>query len=91
MLKRGRPVEKPIEEQPRKFIREVKFNDGVIQKSHFNLDKHPNGPFLVEMFYPEGYFLEEKEENLPKTKRKYLNPKTGKMVNYFRAKELKLI
>ena len=45
---------------------------------------------LVEMFYPDNYFPEEREENLPKTKRKYLNPKTGKMVNYLRAKELGL-
>ena len=89
-MKRGRPVELPISESPRKFIREVQYNDGVVQKSHYNLDKCPTGPFLVEMFYPDNYFPEEREENLPKTKRKYLNPKTGKMVNYLRAKELGL-
>lgn len=90
-MKRGRPVETPTPEPPRKFIREVKHNDGVIQKDHWNLDKCPTSPFLVEMFYPEGYFPEEREENLPKTKRKYLNPKNGKMVSYMRAKELGLV
>ena len=90
-MKRGRPVELPVSEPPRKFIRETKYNDGVVQKDHWNLDKCPTSPFLVEMFYPDGYFPEEREENLPKTKRKYLNPKTGKMVNYLRAKELGLL
>lgn len=90
-MKRGRPVETPTPEPPRKFIREVQYNDGVVQKSHYNLDKYPTGPFLVEMFYPDDYFPEEREENLPKTKRKYLNPKNGKMVSYMRAKELGLV
>jgi hypothetical protein len=31
------------------------------------------------------------EVKLPKTKRKYLNPKTGKMVAFGRAKELGLV
>lgn len=90
-MKKGRPIEKTIEDQPRKFIRTVKFKDGCIQKWHYNLDKMPNSPILVEMFYPKGYFPKEKEENLPKTKRKYLNPKTGKKVNYLRAKQLGLV
>jgi len=90
-MKRGRPVELPVSEPPRKFTREMQYSDGVVQKDHYNLDKCPTGPFLVEMFYPGGYFLEEREENLPKTKRKYLNPKNGKMVSYMRAKELGLV
>lgn len=30
------------------------------------------------------------QSHLPKTKRRYYNPKTGKMVSYIRAKQLKL-
>lgn len=92
MAKRGRPASEPTtEEAPRKFIREYKQDDGCSQKWHYDLDKSPNGPIMVEMFYPKEYFNEEIEENLPKTKRKYLNPTNGKMVAYTRAKELGII
>ena len=91
MSKKGRPVEKVTEAPPRKFTREFNYPDGVSQKWHYNLDKNPNGPISVELFYPEGYFVEDRNENLPKTKRKYLNPANGKMVAYTRAKELGLI
>ena len=91
MSKKGRPTEKPVEPPSRKFIREYKYEDGSSQKWHYNLDKSPNGPIMVEMFYPEGYFPRDRNENLPKTKRKYLNPTNGKMVAYTRAKELGII
>lgn len=57
---RGRPPKIIIEELPRKFIREYKFRDGSSQKWHYDLDIDPNGPLEVELFYPEGYFEEEK-------------------------------
>lgn len=50
----------------------------------------------AEFDYPKGYleqFAKEQKraENLPKTRRLYLNPATGKEVSYARAKALKLI
>lgn len=90
-LKAGRPAETKVEDQPRQFTRVHQDLDGYKQIWHFDLDKSPNGPMMVEIFYPDGYFEDEKEENLPKTKRKYLNPANGKMVAYQRAKELGII
>lgn len=90
-LKAGRPSETKIEDQPRKFTQTYTDEEGYSQTWHYDLDKSPNGPMMVEIFYPEGYFKDEDKENLPKTKRKYLNPANGKMVAYTRAKELGLI
>lgn len=94
-MAKGRPVEQTADSQPRKFIREHKQDDGCSQKWHYDLDKSPNGPIMVEMFYPKGWFKDEidetENEKLPKTKRKYLNPANGKMVAYTRAKELGII
>jgi hypothetical protein len=90
-LKAGRPSESKSEDQPRQFTQTYTDEEGYSQTWHYDLDKSPNGPMMVEIFYPEGYFEDEKEENLPKTKRKYLNPANGKMVNYQRAKELGIV
>lgn len=61
MGSKGRPPKLIIEDLPRKFVREVKFRDGCSQKWHYDLDKNPNGPLMVEMFYPENFFEEEKK------------------------------
>ena len=50
----------------------------------------------VEVFYPKSYSDEldrkvEIEEKLPKTKRMYMNPATGREVSYYRAKALRLV
>jgi hypothetical protein len=50
----------------------------------------------AEFDYPKGYleqFAKEQKraENLPKTRRLYFNPATGKDVSYARAKALKII
>jgi hypothetical protein len=50
----------------------------------------------AEFEYPKGYLEEfnKKEKiksNLPKTKQMFLNPKTGKEVGYYRAKNLGLV
>lgn len=50
----------------------------------------------VEIFYPKAYSDEldrkvEMEEKLPKTKRMYRNPATGREVSYYRAKALRLV
>ena len=89
-LKAGRPVEGKIEDLPRQFIREHKFSDGVIHKWHYDLDKSPYGPILVEMFYPDGYF-EDEEEIKREENKQYFNPATGRYVAKFRAKQLGLI
>jgi len=90
-LKAGRPSETKAEDQPRQFTQTYTDHEGYSQTWHYDLDKSPNGPMMVEIFYPDGYFPEEQEENLPKTKRKYFNPANGKMVAYTRAKELGLL
>ena len=91
-MARGRPVEQILSPPLRKFIREIKSNDGCSQKWYYDLDKNANGPFMVEVFYPDNYISDvDDNENLPKTKRKYFNPKNGKMVAYTRAKELGII
>jgi hypothetical protein len=90
-LKAGRPSETRAEDQPRQFTQTYTDEEGYSQTWHYDLDKSPNGPMMVEIFYPDGYFPEEQEENLPKTKRKYFNPANGKMVAYARAKELGLL
>jgi hypothetical protein len=50
----------------------------------------------AEFEYPKGYLEQFAKEqrtaiNLPKTKRLYLNPITGREVSYARAKALKII
>jgi hypothetical protein len=46
----------------------------------------------VELDYPSGYkTFEEEQEELPITKRKYLNEETGDWVGYGRAKQLGII
>jgi hypothetical protein len=54
--------------------------------------KNPNGPYETIMEYPKGTkTFEQMQELLPKTRRRYLNPETGKDVAYTRAKELGLV
>jgi len=78
-----------------KFSREYKDYTGKRVVWSYDPKKNSNGPVSVEMFYPKGYNDEVEDdptnENLPKTKRKYLNPNNGKLVAYTRAKELGLI
>ena len=55
-----------------------------------------NGIIKAEFEYPKEYLDEfnkkEKIKNkLPKTKQMFLNPKTGKEVGYYRAKNLGLV
>jgi hypothetical protein len=89
---------KTVEPQtaPTKFTREFVDEDGVKSVWSYDLNKFPNGPIDVDITYPKGskhrdQILEEENSKLPLTKRRYNNPATGKMVNYFRAKQLGLI
>lgn len=89
---------KTIEPQvaPTKFTREFIDDDGVKSTWTYDLNKFANGPISVDITYPNGskhrnQILEEENAKLPLTKRRYNNPATGKMVNYYRAKQLGLI
>jgi hypothetical protein len=92
MSKRGRPIETKPEEQSTKFTREYISSDKVKHVWTYDLNKFKRGPISVDIHYPSNYVsLEEEEEKLPISKRKYLNPNTGKWVSYARAYVLGLI
>jgi hypothetical protein len=94
-MKRGRPKEAHVEptQAPSRFTREFTNNNGHRSVWTYDLNKSLNGPISVEVFYPKGSKEEpnETDESIPKTKRKYYNPKNGKLVAYTRAKELGII
>lgn len=59
-------------------------------------DNVQRGIKSVEVFYPKAYSdaLDRKaeiEDTLPKTRRLYMNPATGREVTYYRAKALGLV
>ena len=75
-----------------KFERRYVGEDGSVEVWKFDTRKNTNGPYETTMEYPKGIkTFEQIQEALPKTKRRYLNPETGKDVAYSRAKELGLI
>jgi len=80
----------------RKFQREFKDSDGTISIWKYNLDKFERGPIEVEIIYPKDYLSPEQQakkanKKLPKSQQQFLNPSTGKMVGYYRAKTLGLV
>jgi len=99
MIKRGRPSKIQIETAAAealatsiKFERTFNNEDGSIDVWKYDMNKNPNGPYETITSYPKGTkTFEQIQELLPKTKRRYLNPETGKDVAYTRAKELGLI
>jgi hypothetical protein len=92
MSQSGRPKEKTLEDNPKKFTREFTREDGRISVWTYNLDKNPNGPIFVEIKYPSEYKCDaEIEDELPITKRTFWNPETETFVGYGRAKQLGLI
>lgn len=93
MSKRGRPKKQTEIEvvvvNTTKFERHYTNEDGSVQIWKYDLKKNPNGPYETTLEYPKGTkTFEQLQSELPKTKRKYLNPKNGKYVNYLRAKQL---
>lgn len=83
-----------------KFQRHYKSEDGSTSVWHFDTDHSETNPIMVEELEagekPGSTIKIEKrvassKKSLPKTKQKYLNPKTGKEVGYVRAKNLGLI
>lgn len=97
MAQRGRPKSNETlaaeqAERPTKFERVYTDADGGKQVWKYDLNKNPHGPIEVDIVYPKGTKVaEELEASLPKTKRRYLNPKNGKFVSYQRAKSLGLV
>ena len=94
-MKKGRPpiIESTQTSPTRKFTREFNNSSGTRSVWTYDLDKNSNGPISVEQFYIKGSKEEpdETDISIPKTKRKYYNPKNGKLIAYTRAKELGLI
>lgn len=69
---------------------------GIKTTYTYNGSSIVNGIIKAEFDYPPGYLeafnkKEKRQDNLPKTKRLYLNPATGNEVSYARAKALKII
>lgn len=95
--RRGRPTQTHTdpEQQSTKFTREFKDFSGNRSVWTYDLDKSPNGPISVEIFYPKGAKEEDEfdptSDKIKKTKRMYYNEKNGKLVAYTRAKELGII
>lgn len=101
--RRGRPKEQPPQEVLRKYSREFTDDEGIKTIWKYDLDRFANGPVEVDIIYPKDWIPYEdrakkakklaKQLNgkVPKSKMKYLNPTTGKMVNYGRAKHLGII
>lgn len=69
MGSKGRPPKIIIEDLPRKFVRTVRYKDRSYSEWHYDLDRSPNAPILVEIFYPDDYFKEE-EKDVTKPKKK---------------------
>ncbi len=74
------------------FIQVCKFLNGTITRWYYKEGQ------LVEVTieHPEGHLSAAEEQNklnkkLPKTKQRFINPKTGKEISYQRAKELGII
>jgi hypothetical protein len=99
---RGRPTIDKDQQQKDQFksniyTRDFKNDDGTTDRWFYNLNKYPNGTYKTEFdIYnkepmPENIKVITAQKGLPKTKRKYLNPKNNKLVGYTRAKELGLI
>ena len=82
--------EKPI----RKYTQVFKDAESI-STWEWDKDIFPNGPISVTIEYLNEEVQENgltiNNEDLPKTKRRYINEATGKSVAYFRAKQLGLI
>ena len=69
---------------------EMEDEDGTVSIWKYDKKKNPNGPYQTTIKYPPGHNFYP-DAKIPKTKKKYLNPKTGKEVSYARAKTLGLV
>ncbi len=69
---------------------EMEEEDGIVSIWKYDKSKSLYGPYETITKYPPGYNFYPNRK-IPKTKKKYLNPKTGKEVSYARAKTLGLV
>jgi len=69
---------------------EMEEEDGSISIWKYDKKKNPYGPYQTIIKYPPSYNFYPNAK-IPKTKKKYPNPKTGKEVSYARAKTLGLV
>lgn len=75
------------------FTRTYKTKDGVVSTWYYEKNKMDLGLYKVTIDYPKNYTSLEEDRKLqnkktPKTKRRFINPKTGKEISYQRAKAL---
>jgi hypothetical protein len=99
MKKRGRPKidkEFQLEEiiKNNVYSRDFTNFDGTVDRWYYDFNKHPiNGLYKTEMDIFNKLSKNDIKENspIPKSQRKYLNPKNGKYVGYTRAKNLGII
>ena len=90
MAKRGRPVEKPIE-QKIKFTQVFECEDGSVTTWYWDKSVRVDGPIKTVTKWPKGALdFEQVQEALPKTKRKYALD-DGRIVGYARARALGII
>ena len=98
MAQRGRKSKLQVETEAAealatsiKFERRYVDEDGSVEVWKYDIRKNPNGPYETAMEYPKGTkTFEQMQELLPKTKRRYLNPETGKEIGWLRYKQLGL-
>jgi hypothetical protein len=95
--RRGRPTIDKDQQQVDQFkanifTKDFKNADGTVDRWYFDLNRYPRGAYKTEMdIYNAQKQPEFKQEDLPKSKRQYLNEATGKLVGYTRARMLGLI
>jgi len=78
------------------FQRTFTNDDGTTEVWKYDLTKFSKGPIETTTNYPKGWqspldIIKGKNKKLPLSKQQFLNPANGKMVAYFRAKQLGLI
>jgi len=80
----------------RQFQREFINDDNTTEIWKYDLDKFSKGPIETIIIYPKGWkspldIIKGENKKLPLSQQQFFNPATGKMVAYFRAKQLGLI
>lgn len=97
-MSRGRP---PIDytteaDKPRQFTRLFTNDDGTKEIWKYDFDKFPHGPIECITEYPKGWkspsdLIKDANKKLPKSQQTFINPKNGRSIGHFRAKQLGII
>ena len=86
-----------INSRDKKMVKVFKDEEtGIVTTYTYAGNSIVNGILKAEFEYPKGYLdqfskKQKRQDNLPKTKRLYLNPATGNEVSYARARALGLL